>query len=238
MNLAGNEQILDLGCGDGALTAHLAGLVPRGHVLGIDASQGMIAAARAHQAGAANLAFSLADISALDFDGQFDLVFSNAALHRVKHHEPLLRALYRALKPGGALRLNFAAEGNCSHFFRVVRQTMQQPGFIEYFAHFDWPWFMPAIDHYSVLVRRLPFTDVRVWGENADRFFPDQEALIKWIDQPSLVPFLQCVPDPAKQQFRSSVIARMLAETRQADGTCFETFRRVNVFAKRPPSQS
>ena len=36
-------------------------------------------------------------------------------------------------------------------------------------------------------------SDVRVWGENADRFFADAEAMIRWIDQPSIVPFLACV---------------------------------------------
>jgi trans-aconitate 2-methyltransferase len=91
--------------------------VPRGRVLGIDASAGMVAAACEHQAGAANLAFRIGDITELDFDGEFDLVFSNATLHWIKDHEPMLRKLHRSLKPGGVLRLNFAADGNCSHFF-------------------------------------------------------------------------------------------------------------------------
>ena len=237
LNVGGDEEILDLGCGDGGLTARLAGLVPRGRVLGIDASAGMIAAAREHQASAANLAFSLADITELDFDSEFDIVFSNATLHWVKDHEPALRNLYRSLKPGGVLRVNFAADGNCSRFFKAIRQAMLQPSFAQYFSHFDWPWFMPAIDEYNALVHRLPFAEVRVWGENADRFFPNEEALIKWIDQPSLVPFLQSVADGAKEQFRSWVIARAIAETRQDDGTCFETFRRVNVFARKPPAR-
>jgi trans-aconitate methyltransferase len=92
---------------------------------------------------------------------------------------------------------------------------------------------MPTIDEYSALVHRHPFAEVRVWGENADRCFPDEEALIKWIDQPSLVPFLQSVADDTKEQFRSLVIARTIAETQQNNGSCFETFRRVNVFAKK-----
>lgn len=61
----------------------------------------------------------------------------------------------------------------------------------------------------------------------------DPRSMIKWIDQPSLVPFLQSVADDAKEQFRSWVIAHMIAETQQDDGSCFETFRRVNMFAKK-----
>ena len=233
LNLAGSEEILDLGCGDGRLTARLAELVPRGRVVGIDASAGMIAAARQHQAKASHLAFLLRDITELDFDSEFDIVFSNATLHWVKNHQPLLGNLYRTLKPGGVLRVNFAADGNCRTFFKVVREAMEQPSFAPYFSRFPWPWYMPTVDEYSTLVDQIPFAEAHVWGENADRSFPDRDSLIKWIDQPSLVPFLQSVPDDTKDQFRCWVIAHMLAETQQDDGTCFERFRRLNIFAKK-----
>ena len=234
LNVGGTEEILDLGCGDGRLTAHLAELVPRGRVVGIDASAGMITAAREQQTKASNLAFLLGDITELDFDREFDIVFSNATLHWVKDHKPLLWRLYRSLKAGGVLRVNFAADGNCLTFFKVIRQAMEQPSFAQYFSRFDWPWYMPTLDEYCTLLHQIPFAEAHVWGENADRYFPDQESLIKWIDQPSLVPFLQSVADDAKEQFRSWVIAHMIAETQQDDGSCFETFRRVNVFAKKP----
>ena len=57
--------------------------------------------------------------------------------------------------------------------------------------------------------------------------------MIKWIDQPSLVPFLEFVDLPDKQTFRDSVVKQMIIETSRPDGTCFETFRRINVFAKK-----
>jgi trans-aconitate methyltransferase len=233
LNLCGKESILDLGCGDGGLTAQLAALVPRGHVLGIDTSLGMITAARKHQA--ENLAFVLLDITALDFDGEFDVVFSNATLHWVKDHDAVLQKVYRSLKPDGLLRFNFAADGNCSHFFRVVREAMAEPAFAEQFVDFVWPWFMPTPEEYSALARRLPFAEVRVWGENADRYFPSPEALIRWLDQPSLVPFMQHLGVADRERFRSSVIERMIASTLQVDGSCFESFRRINVFAKKQP---
>ena len=69
--LAGHERILDLGCGDGALTAQLADLVPDGWVVGIDASRAMIDAAGARAR--ANLNFRLMDINALDFRDEFDV---------------------------------------------------------------------------------------------------------------------------------------------------------------------
>jgi trans-aconitate methyltransferase len=77
------------------------------------------------------------------------------------------------------------------------------------------------------------FSDGRVWGENADRLFPDEDAMVKWIDQPSLVPFLLHVEESARQSFRSFVVELMIRRTRQADGRCFETFRRINLFARK-----
>jgi trans-aconitate methyltransferase len=70
-----------------------------------------------------------------------------------------------------------------------------------------------------------------VWGENADRLFPDVDAMVAWVDQPSLVPLLAHLPDDLKPAFRDYVVARMVEETRRLDGTCFETFRRINVAA-------
>lgn len=231
LNLQGTERVLDLGCGDGALTAQIAALVPRGQVMGIDASQGMIAAAQ--RKACENLRFVRMDINNLSFSGEFDVAFSNATLHWVKDHQRLYKNVGRALRPGGRIRFNFAAQGNCSHFFRVIQEAMSQAEFSAYFADFEWPWYMPVVDEYTALIGSSGLSNVRVWGENADRFFADAEAMIRWIDQPSIVPFLACVREKHKREFRDYVVRRMLDETRQSDGRCFETFRRVNASARK-----
>lgn len=79
LNLTGNEAILDLGCGDGVLTEKLSLLVPNGYVLGIDASLGMIETAKKCKHN--NLSFKHMDINSMDFNNEFDVIFSNAALH-------------------------------------------------------------------------------------------------------------------------------------------------------------
>lgn len=230
LRLAGTERILDLGSGDGALTAQLAALVPQGAVTGIDDSVGMIAAARSHQA--ANLSFKVADINdGQSFGSGFDVIFSNAALHWVADHQALLGNALLALNDGGMVAFSFAGEGNCANFIRVVKATMLLPRFVRFFSSFAWPWYMPGIEEYRQLVRDVPFAESRVWGENADRFFADQETMIKWIDQPSLVPFMEFMPAELKGDFRQCVIARMIEQTVQPDGRCFETFRRINVVA-------
>jgi hypothetical protein len=100
-----------------------------------------------------------------------------------------------------------------------------------------WAWFMPTLEEYK-----------RSWqsafgcpggAENADRFFPDAPTMTRWIDQPSLVPFLAHLAAADQQPFRAFVVEQMIRETRQQDGRCFETFRRINVSARkeqaRPP---
>jgi trans-aconitate methyltransferase len=92
---------------------------------------------------------------------------------------------------------------------------------------------MPSVDEYRILAESGNFRSLQIWGENADRFFQDEEQMIRWIDQPCLVPFLPRVEDAAKGTFRDYVVRRMIDETKQPDGRCFETFRRVNVLAKK-----
>ncbi len=101
------------------------------------------------------------------------------------------------------------------------------------FREFEWPWYMPAVEAYRELVREPPFREAEVWGEVADRHFPDAPALVRWIDQPSLVPFLRCLDGEARQRFRDEVVRRMIEATLQPDGRCFETFRRVNLLARK-----
>ncbi len=102
-----------------------------------------------------------------------------------------------------------------------------------YFDEFDWPWFMPSVDQYRALLDETSFAEKKVWDENADRYFEGTEAMVKWIDQPSLVPFLAGVAGTDKQRFRDAVVERMIEETVQDDGKCFETFRRINVLARK-----
>ncbi|OGW39104.1 MAG: methyltransferase type 11 [Nitrospirae bacterium GWC2_56_14] len=228
--LKGTERVLDLGCGDGVLTSHFADLLPNGEVVGIDASQGMITEALEKER--RNLRFILHDIDNLDFTDEFDIVFSNAALHWVKDHNKLLQNVRRALRDGGSIRFNFAADGNCSNFFKVVREAMALDRYKLYFSDFEWPWYMPSINEYEAVVIRSGLRNVRVWDENADRFFPDAQTMVNWVDQPSLVPFLSFVAESDKEAFRNFVVERMIHETQQDDGRCFETFRRINVSAR------
>jgi len=179
------------------------------------------------------LHFILKDIDCLDFNDEFDLIFSNAALHWVKDHYRLLQNVRRALRDKGSIRFNFAADGNCTHFFKVIREAMTLGKFKAYFHDLEWPWYMPSISEYESIIYQSGLQNIKVWSENADRYLPDVQTMVNWVDQPSLVPFLSHVADIDKEELRDFVVRRMVEETMQGDGRCFETFRRINVFAER-----
>jgi trans-aconitate 2-methyltransferase len=93
LNLSGDERVLDIGCGDGLLACDIAELLPGGSVLGIDSSQEMIrfAVGTFPRARFHNLDFKVMDARELAFEDEFDVAFSNAALHWVSDHLPILR---------------------------------------------------------------------------------------------------------------------------------------------------
>ncbi len=223
-----NASILDLGCGDGVLTAQLADKVPNGKVVGVDASIGMIDEARKQSK--KNLVFMQMDINHMDFSEEFDVIYSNAALHWVKDHKRLLDNSKKALKAGGVIVWSFAGYGNCSNLNQTLRDAMYMPEFNTLFEGFEWPWYMPDTEEYIRLLSESGFSEFKAFIENADRYFDNEVAMNKWIDQPCIVPFLSYIKDEEnKNSFRDFVVTSMAEKCKQNDGRCFEIFRRLNV---------
>jgi trans-aconitate methyltransferase len=110
------EAILDLGCGDGALTERIAAMGAQ--MTGADASPAMVAAAQAR-----GLNVQEVSAAAMRFDGEFDAVFSNAALHWMPDAEAVLAAVHRALKPGGRFVAEMGGLGNIAAI-RVALQAV------------------------------------------------------------------------------------------------------------------
>jgi trans-aconitate methyltransferase len=111
---------------------------------------------------------------------------------------------------------------------------MLEDQFRDHFALFEWPWYMPGLSEYELMVRNYAdFDEVQIWEENADRLFSEDE-LVRWIDQPSLVPFLKQIRDGKQSAaFRAAVVRAMLHATRRSENAYFETFRRLNVSARK-----
>lgn len=227
----GNETVLDLGCGDGILTEQLSLFVPHGKVIGIDASINMIETAKMINRG--NLQFKHMNINEINFQNEFDLIFSNAALHWVKDHKQLLINAYRALKNKGKILWDFGGLGNCSNFLYVIQKKISEKKYTKYFLNFEYPWFMPSKAYYEKLISTIGFSSYTITEVNRDRYFSTSSEMVKWIDQPCIVPFIKYIPQAQKETFRKEVIEEMQKRTQQSNGTYFETFRRIKVYAQK-----
>jgi len=142
------ERILDLGCGDGALTQKLLGF--NVEVLGVDSSTEQISAARAK-----GLNAIVCDGHYLGFDNEFDAIMSNAALHWMSRDpDAVIRCMFNALKPGGRLVAEMGGKGNIDRILTALRITLDKFGV-------DWrkycSWYFPDPKEYSERLTRIGF---------------------------------------------------------------------------------
>jgi SAM-dependent methyltransferase len=133
------ERILDLGCGDGALTAKLMALGCQ--VTGVDASPQQIDAARK-----LDLDARVMSGEALDFDGEFDAVFSNAALHWMRNPSRVIAGVHRALKPHGRFVAELGGHGCVVKIKKALVEALNRRGVNGEAAS---PWYFPTVEDYS-----------------------------------------------------------------------------------------
>ena len=124
IDLSKYSSILDVGCGDGKITANFAATLPSSKVLGIDSSPEMVAYAtqKYHNSQYSNLAFSCIDARQLEFEGKFDLIFSNAVLHWVDDHQAFLKGANWALQDRGRLIISCGGQGNAAEILKTFAE--------------------------------------------------------------------------------------------------------------------
>lgn len=142
------ERILDLGCGDGSLTAEIK--AAGADVLGVDLSDELLAVARMK-----GLTVQKTDGHALDFVQEFDAVFSNAALHWMRAPELVIAGVARALKPRGRFVGELGGHGNVAAIATAMRAVSEARGGDP--ARLT-PWFFPTVEEYSSLLTKLGFS--------------------------------------------------------------------------------
>jgi trans-aconitate 2-methyltransferase len=171
LKLEGVERVLDVGCGDGKITAEIASRVPRGSVLGVDPSQNMVAFATRQfgPATQANLRFEVADVRRLTYRREFDRVVSFNALHWVPEQGEALRSIRAALTDAGQALLRFVPEGprkSIEDVLEDVRHTARWAGYFTDFqkpyAHFSPQEYQDLATHYGFRVLRMGLED-RSW---------------------------------------------------------------------------
>jgi trans-aconitate 2-methyltransferase len=238
LKLRGDEHVLDVGCGDGKVTAEIARAVPRGRVLGMDASAEMIAFAKKTfpTSEISNLKFQICDARKINNlapagsrlkpltpalsplgrgEGEegavFDLVFSNAALHWVDNHEAVLRGAASALKPGGRLVISCGGKGNAHDVFLALRPEMRLQRWREYFRKMPMPYFFYAPGDYEKWLPKFGFKINAIKLAPKDATYSGAESFATWL-RTTWLPFIQRVPENLREDFIAAVTRRYVAK--------------------------
>ena len=205
----GGERILDVGCGDGKITAAIAARVPRGSVLGVDPSRDMIAFAVEHFGPPAhlNLGFEVADARRLPYRNEFDLVVSFNALHWVPEQTAALASIHVALKPGGRAMLRMVSRGQREALEDVIEEVRQRPRWAANFAGFRRPYahFTPA--EYRALAEQAGFGVDRLQVEDLDWDFQTRGGFAAFA-RATFVEWTQHLPQSDWEPFITEVLDR------------------------------
>jgi trans-aconitate methyltransferase len=213
VSLLPHDQVLDVGCGDGRITAEIAGLVPQGRVVGADRSEEMIAfaARRFPRAQYPNLSFQVADASSLPFDEEFDVIFSNAALHWIREHKPVLAGLSKALKPGGRCVLQMGGKGNGSGVIQAFDFSIREAPWRLSHRSFEFPYGFHAPREYREWMQEADLVPDSVELIEKDMVHESSEVFKGWL-RTAWLPYVERVRAESRGEFLETVTRRYLAE--------------------------
>ncbi len=238
IEVEGSERVLDIGCGDGKVTARIADLVPRGSVLGIDSSEEMVRFAKEKfpAEGHPNLRFQEADARDLEFDEEFNLVVSFAALHWIADHKPVLRGIGRALKPGGSVFLQFGGRGNAAAPLGIADKMTSEERWSPYFEGFDFRYGFFGSEDYRVWLAQSGLLPQRVELIPKDMIQPSPEAFAGWIET-TWHPYLERVPEDLRRDFVLEIVDRYIREhPLDTEGRVHVQMTRLEVVAEKTRS--
>jgi trans-aconitate 2-methyltransferase len=203
LHLRGYERILDIGCGDGKVTAELAARVPDGSVVGADSSPQMIELARSRHRDIINLRFDVADALRLPYAAEFDIVFSNAVLHWVEDHLRVLRGIHASLAGGGRILLSMGGRGNASDMVAVIDDIIARPEWASYFRDFAFPYRFYGVEEYEKWLVASGFRTERLELVPKSMAHEGRESLESWI-RSTWLPYTQRIPEEQRPSFESA----------------------------------
>ena len=221
------EHAVDLGCGTGELTALLHEHLGAVDTLGLDSSAAMLEQARPRQGG--GLRFELGDIAAFDAPGQFDVVFSNAALHWIPDHPRLLARLRAALRPGAQLAVQVPANADHPSHALAFEVAHQPPFAAALQAAGDTlaeatPVLPP--ERYAALLDALGFADQHVRLQVYGHHLASTADVVEWTRGTTLTRYERGLPPELYTEFLARYRLRLL-ETLGDEAPYFYTFKRL-----------
>lgn len=240
LDLSPGDRVLDLGCGDGKITAEIAARVPEGFVQGVDGSPDMIAFARE--------SFSKKDFPNLRFvqgraeefapeplaeDEAFDFVFSNACLHWVENHAAVLNCVRNVLRPGGRFYFQMGGRGNVAELKSAVETVAADTTYRDFFRNFSRPYFFYGPEEYAGWLDEAGLNGERVELVRRDTKQPGRDGVAAYL-RTTWMPYTSRVPEELREDFIQSA-ARAYTERypAAADGQVSVPMVRLEVVGRR-----
>lgn len=219
-------KVVDLGCGSGELTLELADWLPGSQVTGIDSSPQMLEKAASFQR--PGLIFERGDQASLT--GEWDLIFSNAALHWSEHHTELIPYLFNKLKPGRQIAVQIPSNHNhISH--QIYRETAGEEPFQSTLQGYQRYSPVLSIDQYAQILYDCGAEEILVFEKVYPHVLEDADAVVEWISGTALVPYFERLGGQ-KDAFLEAIRLKMRAA--MPGSPVFYPFRRILFCARRP----
>lgn len=218
--LAGDEAVLDAGCGTGRVTALLLDRLPRGRVVGVDASAPMVE--HAQQAIGDRATIFEADLAELSLAEPVDAVFSNAVFHWIPDHARLFGCLFDVLRPGGRLVAQCGGRGNVARLTDAAATVFARPAFAAEPPPPEETWHFAGPEETRTRLADAGFVGVETWLE------PKHVAVDReFMRTVTLGPHLDRIAPERGEAFVDAVV-EVLGEPIELD------YVRLNIDARRP----
>jgi len=216
------ERILDLGCGDGALTEKL--VAAGAQVVGIDGSADMVEAARKR-----GLDTRVIDAYHITFENEFDAVFSNAALHWMKREpDVVIQGVHRALKPGGRFAAEMGGHGCVAAIVVALCSSLERRGITQPASLI--PWYFPTVDDYRSRLERARFQADYI--ALIPRPTPLPTGMRGWLET-FAIPLTKLLPESERGAFLDDVTERLRPALCDEQGRWTADYVRLRFLARK-----
>ncbi len=230
VSLESPQSVYDLGCGPGNVTGLLAERWGRARITGVDSSSEMLATARSNHAHETQ--WIEADLAIWNPPPNSDLIFSNAALHWLDHHDELFPRLMGRLRPGGVLAVQMPANfSSPSH--TLMAETARSGPWRKRLAPLLGSAAVAEPEDYVEILNPLT-SELDIWKTEYQHLLDGENPVLDWLRGTALRPFLSALKEDDRDEFLSQLSARLArAYPRRDDGVTVFPFRRLFIVATR-----